>query len=101
MKWYHWIYIFGAGLLAVAAFAFGRRVDVRKMLGLEIEVIDAKAATKKIQNEQDHAAALRYAEEKYKKEINDLDEEEKRLADSFRDDPSRLVEFAVRTARAK
>jgi ribosomal protein L12E/L44/L45/RPP1/RPP2 len=99
MKWYHVFYLAGILVVATIAFVIGRKKDILKTIGIEMEVIDAKAEIKKLENKAGRDEAIKHVHEKYRKEIDALDAEKKTLSDSFDDDPQRLVEFALRVAR--
>lgn len=73
----------------------------RKADDQEFERHKAEAEVERIQSEQNRDVALRHVETKYQKELQALDDEQKKTAKELRSDPVALSSFLVDAGRRK
>ena len=103
-KWLlrHWYIPFFALGVVLGAVLFRPRESpkvIKEKLSRETEVIEAKKHVKLLEAKLGHQWAASRVEEKYRKELESLNEKQKQKAERLRSDPVALSAFLIRAGK--
>lgn len=97
MKWLKYWYVPVILVLGVLLWIVSRgRVNPMEHTETELEAIKAGAEVKRIQTKLGAEQARQHVEDKYRKQLEALNEKQKAQAEELRNDPVKLAKFLVR-----